>query len=257
MPERPSLSGRIAADLRESILSGELPPGSLLPSERELISRYKTTKSTASKAVALLQAEGLVTTEFGRGTFVRNQPPLRRVSSTHRHAAHRSSGKPIFDTEAVAQGQVPSRQILHVGRTPVPADVGRLLQIPPGQEAVVRRRLQSLDGQPAVISASYYPVWLAEGTRLESPEALPEGPDALIETLGHRFSYGIELFRARMPTHEESRLLGLGPGVPVVRMLHVDYDKAGRTLQVADDLYAGDRHEFAFEWTEPEGDETP
>jgi hypothetical protein len=38
-----------------------------------------------------------------------------------------------------------------------------------------------------------------------------------------------------------------GPGVPVVRMLHIDYDPDGRTLQVAHDLFAGDRHEFAFE----------
>ena len=34
---------------------------------------------------------------------------------------------------------------------------------------------------------------------------------------------------------------------------HIDYDPDGRTLQVADDLYAGDRHEFAFEWAEPDG----
>ena len=53
-----------------------------------------------------------------------------------------------------------------------------------------------------------------------------------------------------MPTPEEVRLLDLEPGVPVVRMLHIDYGPDGRTLQVADDLYAGDRHEFAFEWAE-------
>lgn len=40
------------------------------------------------------------------------------------------------------------------------------------------------------------------------------------------------------------------PGGPVVRMLHIDYDAEDWTLQVADDLYAADRHEFAFEWTE-------
>jgi len=33
-------------------------------------------------------------------------------------------------------------------------------------------------------------------------------------------------------------------------MLHIDYDPDGRTLQVADDLNAADRHEFAFEWAE-------
>ncbi len=49
-------------------------------------------------------------------------------------------------------------------------------------------------------------------------------------------------------------MLELDPGVPVVQMLHIDYAPDGRTLQVADDLYAADRHEFAFEWSEPNGD---
>jgi len=75
----------------------------------------------------------------------------------------------------------------------------------------------------------------------------------LIERLGHQFAHGIELLRTRMPTPEEVRLLDLEAGVPVVRMLHIDYAPDGRTLLVADDLYAGDRHEFAFEWAE--GDE--
>ena len=88
---------------------------------------------------------------------------------------------------------------------------------------MIRKRLQLLDDVPAVSSASYYPMWLASGTRLESPEALPEGPDNLIERLGHEFARGLELLR-------------------------IDYDPDGRTLQVADDLYAGDQHEFAFEW---------
>ena len=89
---------------------------------------------------------------------------------------------------------------------------------------------------PAVISTSYYPMWVAEGTRLESADALPEGPDNLIEQLGNRFARGMELLQARMPTPDEVRTLELDPGVPVV----------------ADDVYAADRHEFAFEWTEPD-----
>ena len=122
--------------------------------------------------------------------------------------------------------------------------------MPSGRASRDPKRLQLLDDVPAVISTSYYPLWLAEGTGLEWPDALREGPDNLIEQLGHRFDHGVELLRARMPTPEEVRLLDLEPGVPVVRMLHIDYDPDGRTLQVADDLYAGDRHEFAFEWDE-------
>ncbi|MFD9893550.1 GntR family transcriptional regulator [Amycolatopsis sp. NPDC059027] len=250
MPERVPLSRQIAADLGDLIRTGKLAPGALMPSERELIERYGTSKSTASKAIALLRAEGLVTTEFGRGTFVRSRPPLRRVSAARRHAEHRSSGKPIFDTEAIEQGQVPSRQMLLIGRAQVPPDAAEWLQATTDEEVVIRKRLQLLNGNPAVISTSYYPLWLAANTRLESPEPLPEGPDELIEALGHRFSRGVEVFRVRMPTAEEAELLHLSSGTPIVQMWDVDYDNEGRTLQVAEDLYAGDRHEFIYEWSE-------
>lgn len=245
--DRP-LALQLADLLRAEIQEGRRRPGSQLPTESEFQNEYGVSRTTIRAALAALAGEGLVVTRKGFGSYVRDRRPLRRVSSTHRHASHRASGKPQFDTEAITQGQVPSRRMLRVGRGPVPADVATWLQCPAGDEAVIRERLQLLDGVPAVISASYYPLWLAAGTRLESPGALPEGPDNLIEDLGHVFARGVELLAARMPSPDESRLLELDPGVPVVRMLHIDYDPDGRTLQVADDLYAGDRHEFAFKW---------
>ena len=250
MAERPSLSKQIAADLRAAILRGDLAPGAVLPSERQIITQYGTTKATAGKVVSILAAEGLVTTEFGRGTFVRRRPPLRRVSAARRHAAHRDSGKPVFDVGAIDQGRTPSRRMLYVGRAPMPAPAARWLHALPGDEVAVRRRVQLLDGEPVIVSTSYYPLWLAAGTRLESPAALPEGPDELIESLGHRFARGIEVFSAHMPTPEETALLGLHAGVPVVHLWDVDYDPDGKPLQAAHDVYAGDKHEFAYEWQE-------
>jgi GntR family transcriptional regulator len=140
--------------------------------------------------------------------------------------------------------------MLETGRGALPAEAAGWLESAPGAEVVIRKRLQLLDGAPAVISTSYYPLWLAAGTRLESPEALPEGPDELIEHLGHRFARGIEVFRARMPSPQEAQLLQLGAGIPVVQMWDVDYDETGRALQAAEDLYAADRHEFSYEWNE-------
>jgi len=183
---------------------------------------------------------------------VPGQPPLRRMSSRLRHSSHRESGKPEFETEAIAQGQVPSRRLLTVGRGPAPRDIANWLGVGAGELVMIRKRLQFLNGAPAVISTSYFPLWVASGTRLESPEALPEGPANLIERMGHEFASGVELIRARMPTPEEARLLEVGPGIPVVRLLHIDYDPQDRTLQIADDLYASDRHEFTFEWAEPD-----
>ena len=248
------ITHQITDDLRGKIDTGAYGPGALLPSEPELAQRYGVSRQTARAALKALEQEGLVVVHSTRGRTVRNRPPLRRVSSKYRHASHRATGKPEFDTEAISQGQIPSRRMLMVGRGPVPKDVAAWLGAETGQSAVIRKRLQLLDDIPAVISTSYYPLWMAEGTRLESADALPEGPDNLIEQLGHRFAHGVELLQARMPNPDELRLLELSPGVPVVRMLHIDYDPDGKALQVADDLYAADRHEFAFEWFEPEGD---
>jgi GntR family transcriptional regulator len=250
--DRP-LALQLADLLRAEIQEGQRRAGSQLPTESEFQHDYGVSRTTVRAALATLASEGLVLTRKGFGSYVRSRPLLRRVSSTHRHASHRDSGKPEFDTEALAQGQTPSRRMLMTGRGPVPGDIAAWLGVEAGEDAVIRKRLQLLDDVPAVISTSYYPLWVADGTRLESSEALPEGPDNLIERLGHKFDRGVELLRSRMPTPDEARLLELDPGVPVVRMLHIDYDPDGRTLQVADDLYAGDRHEFAFEWAEPDG----
>ena len=248
-----SLALQLADLLRAEIQEGHRRPGSQLPTESEFQHAYGVSRTTVRAALATLASEGLVLTRKGFGSYVRSRPPLPRVSSTHRHASHRESGKPEFDTEAIAQGQVPSRRMLMIGRGPVPADIAAWLGVDAGEDVVIRQRLQLLDDVPAVISTSYYPLWVAGGTRLESSGALPEGPDNLIEGLGHKFARGMELLKGRMPTPDEARLLELDPGVPVVRLLHIDYDPDGRTLQIADDLYAGDRHEFAFEWSEPDG----
>src|ERR1019366_3589233 len=135
---------------------------------------------------------------------------------------HRASGKPEFDTEAIAQGQIPSRRMMMIGRGPVPADIAAWLDCAAGDEEVIRKRLQLLDVVSAAISPSYYPLGVAGGTRLELPEALPEGPDNLIERLGHDFARGLELLRTRMPTPAEGRLPEPAAGVPVGRTLAID-----------------------------------
>ena len=166
--DRP-LSLQLADVLRAEIQEGVRGPGSQLPTESEFQHEYGVSRTTIRAALSTLAAEGLVVTRKGFGSYVRDRPPLRRVSSTHRHASHRASGKPEFDTEAISQGQVPSRRMLMTGRGPVPADIAGWLGCQAGDDAVIRQRLQLLDDVPAVISTSYYPLWVAEGTRLESP----------------------------------------------------------------------------------------
>ncbi len=56
-------------DLRKQILSGEIKPGDKLPSENLLSARYEVSRQTVRKALQILQNEGYIYAEHGRGTF--------------------------------------------------------------------------------------------------------------------------------------------------------------------------------------------
>jgi GntR family transcriptional regulator, transcriptional repressor for pyruvate dehydrogenase complex len=65
-----TLAQRVLAGLKDRILSGELAPGAKVPSEAALIAEYAVSRTVVREAVSRLQAEGLVETFQGRGSFV-------------------------------------------------------------------------------------------------------------------------------------------------------------------------------------------
>jgi DNA-binding GntR family transcriptional regulator len=62
---------QLAAILRRQIQSGELPPGSRLPSIIALSERYGIARTTAHKALRVIVDEGLAVVSRGRGVYVR------------------------------------------------------------------------------------------------------------------------------------------------------------------------------------------
>lgn len=66
----PSLSDRVAEQLTEAIVSRQLRPGDLLPSERELADKFSVSRTVVREAVRSLAARGLVRVTSGRGVKV-------------------------------------------------------------------------------------------------------------------------------------------------------------------------------------------
>jgi len=67
---RVRIADRIVDDLRERILSGELPNTSRLPAERELAEQYGVSGATVREAIRVLATVGLVSVQHGTGSFV-------------------------------------------------------------------------------------------------------------------------------------------------------------------------------------------
>lgn len=61
----------VADDLRTAIEEGRYPPGSRLPSYRQLVAERGIALNTAREAVRLLEREGLVVIHHGKGAYVR------------------------------------------------------------------------------------------------------------------------------------------------------------------------------------------
>lgn len=70
-PARPSLHQTILADLRGRILSGEWPPGTQIPFEQALATRFGCSRMTVNKVMGELVSAGLIERRRKAGSFVR------------------------------------------------------------------------------------------------------------------------------------------------------------------------------------------
>lgn len=71
---------QIAAAIRAQIITGRLGgPGARIPSEPEVIDTYGVSKTTASEALKMLSAEGLIVRRSGAGSFIAAHPPQLRT----------------------------------------------------------------------------------------------------------------------------------------------------------------------------------
>lgn len=61
---------RLFSQLKEQILSGHLPVGSMLPTETKLLKQYNVSRQTVRRAKAKLEEEGLIATIQGSGSRV-------------------------------------------------------------------------------------------------------------------------------------------------------------------------------------------
>ncbi len=238
---------QIADHLRTAIAQGRLSEGDQLPSEAQLITHYGVARMTARNALRLLQDQGLITAEHGRGVYVRARPPVRRLASDRFAQRHRKESKAAFDNEAEQHGAIPQVDMLTVTEATPPAQIADRLRVSDSSPVVVRSCRYLLDGRPVETAVSYVPADLAEGTPSADPNPEPGGIYARLEEQGHTLERFTEEVSARMPTPEEAQRLSLPPGVPVFRLVRTAYDIDGRALEVCDTIMSAEAYVLNYE----------
>src|SRR6201992_734710 len=72
----PPKYAQVFAEIQRRISEGEYAPGTLLPSEHQLVEAFRVSRPTIVKALSSLRQDGWIETQQGKGSFVRGRPAL-------------------------------------------------------------------------------------------------------------------------------------------------------------------------------------
>jgi len=231
----PPKYAQVVAEIQRRIESGEYAPGTLLPSEHQLVAEFGVSRPTIVKALSSLRQDGWIETQQGKGSFVRGRPPLAGAQRT------RPAETALELPETAVSGE-----LVQAGVKLAPAYVVTLLGLKPGAKAFLRQRLLSEeDGTPIELASLWLPLELAAGTDLASPELLAESiRHHLASRKKVRLDHAVERISARKPAGEEAALLQVAADAPVLNVIVAGYDATSRPVQVTDLVLPGDRHEI-------------
>lgn len=230
----PPKYAQVVAEIKRRIENGVYEPGSLLPSEHQLVDEFGVSRPTIVKSLGELRQEGWIDTEQGRGSFVRGRPALADVQRS----------RPGDDVLELSETEV-AGDLVQAGVKVAPLHVTTLLNLERGAKAFLRQRILSHDGEPVELASVWLPLDLASGTDLASAELLNESMrHHLRERKKVRFDHAVERITARHPTSEEASLLQVAADAPVLGVLIAVYDAKKSPLQVVDLVLPGERHEL-------------
>ncbi|MER5399318.1 GntR family transcriptional regulator [Streptomyces sp. NPDC002599] len=245
--DRRPLHERIAADLRDEIMSGDLQPGASLPSTQRLKDRFEASNATVQKALQVLKDERLVIGRAGASVTVRE----------HRQETIRpaDTGQPAppgeqysWLTVANGRGKRGTIELLEVAEVQPPADVTTALGLSEGGTAVMRSQVLSYDDVPVELVKSYYPVELARGTAMTERRKIRGETPALLAEMGYPPRHTVDRVSARVPTQEQFEALQLPSDLPVLRTFRVVYSDDERPIEVTVMAKAGHLYELQYEF---------
>ncbi|MEU4809978.1 GntR family transcriptional regulator [Nocardia fluminea] len=248
----------LAAQLREAIKAGEHQPGSTLPKQDELAELYGVNVKTVRQAIGLLESEGLVTPIRRRGTVVRERPPMRRLG-TERYAKRKwkygDTVAFVADREASGRAWKLTDQTNTVKLIEADAEVLDAYGLDPGSMVYERARVVRDAGRPTHTLTSYYLPQHVEGTPLVDPAAGPAGRGggfAVLTLQGYEPDHMTETLSARMPRPDETELLELPSGEPVIDLVRHTYTADNVLIEFARGVHAASRFSWTYEFKLPD-----
>lgn len=224
---------QIADSLRRRVEAGEFVAGGLLPSEADLVARYKASRVTVRRALEDLRDEGLVDSRQGSGWFVATEPLPQNLGRLG-----------TIEDQLLASGRTSERRVLDFAFVAAPPEVAEVLGT---DDVLMTRRLNLADGEPFALVTVWCPDALASKLSRDDVEARP-----FYELLDVELGSAHQRIRAGVATDEEADLLAMLAGGPVLRCRRLTEAVDGTPVLVSEHTFPAHRTEFVVDLTTAE-----
>ncbi|MFI0412435.1 GntR family transcriptional regulator [Actinomadura sp. 3N508] len=240
---------QVADDLREAIVRGTYGPGAALPSQPELARKYGLNQTSISRAIGVLESEGLIRTERGVGSFVLDIPTVKRV----RRIPSRGNGSGSSFAEGMRKaGLAPRTELVQAEAVDPPPEVATRLDLPEGELTLIRKRHMFADERPVQLAASYIPMSVAGDVDIAFPDTGPTGLYERLAKRGHQVVRFAEEIESRRASSEEADFLRISTAQHVLEVVRFALDGAGRPLEVVINAFPSQLWKLTYEWTTEE-----
>lgn len=217
--------------LADRIAAGHYAADSPLPAQRELVEEFDVSLMTVRQAIQALEADGLLETRHGVGTFV------RRPAFSYGLTGLRSLAQDL-----VEQGIRLETEVLGTALVVPPSDVGTRLGVPAGGRVLAVERLRSTRTAdalvPLLLQTSYLPEGI--GSRIGAEPLRRQSLYRLLEDLGTPVRQASETIRAVALTADQAEALHRDPGSPALLSCRLSRGEDGTALVDDRALLVGD-----------------
>jgi len=223
---------RAAHSIAAGIADGRHPEGSRLPSERDLGESLGVSRVTLRKALARLEADGLISSRQGRGWFVGAPRAAADADWPNRLES--------FTETAARLGLDAVSRIVRHEVLPASLDEAEELQIVAGSPLLHLDRIRSLGGIAIARDRSRLPAALLPD--LDVADFARGSVYAALSAAGHAPARADTTIEARGADDALARELGIDPGSPVLVMRELAHAVDGRPVLASEIDYAGERY---------------
>ena len=216
--------------LKERIETGELQPGDLLFSEKELSEKYQISRPTIRQALRGLVNEGLLYREKGKGTFIAKPKIdygfIQRLTT--------------FYDDMIEKGYTTKTKIVKQEIKEVRGTIAKKLNIPKGEKIIFLHRIRSVENEPVVSVMNFIPYKLCAHLINEDLEN-----KSLYRLLINKYElkpYKAEITLEPIVAEEyDSQILKIKLGAPMHLMQNITYTNDNVAMDYFESRFRGDK----------------